>query len=100
MRCPMNASADRIAEFQRLHASGCFVRPSPWDVGSARALAAMGFRALATTSAGFAWTVGQPNNSVGLDQTLAHLRFVAAAVNLPVNADFQNGFAAEPGEVA
>jgi 2-methylisocitrate lyase-like PEP mutase family enzyme len=96
----MIASADRIAEFRRLHASGCFVMPSPWDVGSARALASMGFRALATTSAGFAWTVGQPDNGIGLDQTLAHLRSVATAVDLPVNADFQNGFAAQPGDVA
>jgi 2-methylisocitrate lyase-like PEP mutase family enzyme len=96
----MIASADRIAEFRRLHASGCFVMPNPWDVGSARALATMGFRALATTSAGFAWTVGQPDNGIGLDQTLAHLRSVATAVDLPVNADFQNGFAAQPGDVA
>lgn len=96
----MIASTDRIAEFRRLHESGCFVMPNPWDVGSARALAAMGFSALATTSSGFAWTVGQPDNSVGLDQTLAHLSVVAAAVNLPVNADFQNGFAADPGELA
>src|SRR5450631_571615 len=96
----MIASADRISEFRRLHASGCFVMPNPWDVGSAQALASMGFRALATTSAGFAWTVGQPDNRIGLDQTLAHLRSVATAVNLPVNADFQNGFAAQPGDVA
>ncbi|MEP7192364.1 MAG: isocitrate lyase/phosphoenolpyruvate mutase family protein [Actinomycetota bacterium] len=96
----MIASADRIAEFRRLHASGCFVMPNPWDVGSARALASMGFRALATTSAGFAWTVGRPDNGIGLDQTLAHLRSVATAVNLPVNADFQNGFAAQPEDVA
>ena len=74
--------------------------PNPWDVGSARALASMGFRALATTSAGFAWTVGQPDNGIGLDQTLAHLRSVATAVDLPVNADFQNGFAAQPADVA
>lgn len=96
----MNASADRIAEFRRLHASGCFVMPNPWDVGSARALASMGFRALATTSAGFAWATGQPDNRVGLHQTLAHLLAIAAAVDLPVNADFQNGFAAQPDEVA
>jgi 2-methylisocitrate lyase-like PEP mutase family enzyme len=96
----MIASAERIAEFRRLHASGCFVMPNPWDVGSARALASMGFGALATTSAGLAWTVGQPDNSIGLDQTLAHLRSVATAVNLPVNADFQNGFAAQPADVA
>jgi 2-methylisocitrate lyase-like PEP mutase family enzyme len=83
-----------------LHASGCFVMPNPWDVGSARALATMGFKALATTSAGFAWTSGRPDNVVGLDQTLAHLREIAACVDLPVNADFQNGFATEPAEVA
>jgi len=96
----MIASTDRAAEFRRLHDSGCFVMPNPWDVGSARALASMGFRALATTSAGFAWSMGLPDNDVGLDQTLAHLRLVAASVNVPVNADFQNGFAAEPEKVA
>lgn len=96
----MIASEDRIAGFRRLHDSGCFVMPNPWDVGSARALDAMGFQALATTSAGFAWSVGQPDNRVGLDQTLAHVRAIAAAVNLPVNADFQNGFAAHPDELA
>jgi len=96
----MNTSADRIAEFRQLHTSGCFVMPNPWDVGSARALARMGFRALATTSAGFAWSVGRPDNSIGLDQTLEHLRLVAAVADLPVNADFQNGYAAQPSEVA
>jgi 2-methylisocitrate lyase-like PEP mutase family enzyme len=93
-------AADRVAEFRRLHDSGCFVMPNPWDAGSARALAAMGFEALATTSSGFAWSTGRPDNSVGLTDTLAHLRVVAAAVDLPVNADFQNGFAAEPEAVA
>jgi 2-methylisocitrate lyase-like PEP mutase family enzyme len=74
--------------------------PNPWDVGSARALGALGFKALATTSAGFAWTGGNPDNTVGLDQTLAHLRMIAASVDLPVNADFQNGFAIAPENVA
>ena len=96
VRGTMVASADKTAEFRRLHASGCFVMPNPWDAGSARALAGMGFKALATTSSGFAWTTGRPDNTVGLDETLAHLRLIAAAVDLPVNADFQNGFAAEP----
>ncbi len=96
----MHTDAERIAEFRQLHESGCFVMPNPWDAGSARALASMGFKALATTSAGFAWTMGEPDNRIGLDQTLAHLNAVAAAVNLPVNADFQNGFAAEPQELA
>ena len=96
----MIASADRIAEFRRLHESGCFVMPNPWDAGSARALALMGFRALASTSAGFAWSSGRPDNTVGLDETLAHLRLITAAVDLPVNADLQNGYAAEPEGVA
>jgi 2-methylisocitrate lyase-like PEP mutase family enzyme len=96
----MSVSAVRIAEFRRLHASGCFVMPNPWDVGSARALAGMGFEALATTSSGFAWTTGRPDNTVGLAETLAHLSLIAAAVDLPVNADFQNGFAAQPEAVA
>lgn len=91
---------ERVAEFRRLHDSGCFVMPNPWDAGSARVLAAMGFKALATTSAGFAWTVGRPDNGVDLEQTLEHLRLVAAAVDLPVNADFQGGFAADPDHVA
>ncbi|MGV8850590.1 MAG: isocitrate lyase/PEP mutase family protein [Propionibacteriaceae bacterium] len=96
----MGASADRIADFRMLHTSGCFVMPNPWDVGSARALAGLGFKALATTSAGFAWTGGHPDNTLGLDQTLAHLRMIAASVDLPVNADFQNGFAIAPEDVA
>ena len=96
----MIASADRTAAFRFLHETGCFVMPNPWDAGSARALAGMGFKALATTSAGFAWSVGQADNRVGLDETLAHLRSIAAAVDLPVNADFQGGFAARPEELA
>ena len=76
----MNVAADRTAEFHRLHASGCFVMPNPWDVGSARALEQMGFPALATTSAGLAWTLGRADNHVTLDQSLEHLREIAAAV--------------------
>ena len=96
----MIASADRITDFHRLHEAGCFVMPNPWDVGSARALAGMGFSALATTSAGFAWSIGQPDNTVDLETTLEHLRVMAAAVDLPVNADFQGGYATAPDEVA
>ena len=73
--------------------------PNPWDAGSARALAQMGFTALATTSAGFAWTLGRADNDVPLDQTLDHLRVVATAVDVPVNADFAGGFAVEPEDV-
>jgi 2-methylisocitrate lyase-like PEP mutase family enzyme len=96
----MIASADRIAEFRRLHDHGCFVMPNPWDVGSARALAVLGFEALATTSAGSAWAMGRPDNTVGLEETLAHMRLIAGAVDLPVNADFQNGYAELPEDVA
>jgi 2-methylisocitrate lyase-like PEP mutase family enzyme len=96
----MTTSTDRIATFHRLHASGCFVMPNPWDAGSARALEQLGFRALATTSAGFAWTVGRADNRITRDQALAHLSAVAAAVKIPVNADFEGGFAVEPDDVA
>lgn len=96
----MSAIAGRVAGFRQLHESGCFVMPNPWDAGSARALAAMGFPALATTSAGFAWTLGRPDNDVRLEATLAHLREIAATVDVPVNADFQGGFAVEPDQVA
>jgi 2-methylisocitrate lyase-like PEP mutase family enzyme len=90
---------DRIATFHRLHESGCFVMPNPWDVGSARVLERMGFPALATTSAGMAWTVGRPDNGVTLDQALDHLRAVAAGVSVPVNADFEGGYAVAPDDV-
>jgi len=91
---------DRCAAFRALHTSGCFVIPNPWDVGSARILAQLGFAALATTSAGFAWTMGRADNHVTLEQVLAHLRTMAASVNVPLNADFEGGFAVEPEGVA
>jgi len=94
-----NRIDDRVREFRRLHESGCFVIPNPWDAGSAVALAGLGFRALATTSAGFAWSRGRPDGGVTLDEALAHLRDVAAAVTVPVNADFEAAFAVEPGHV-
>jgi 2-methylisocitrate lyase-like PEP mutase family enzyme len=96
----MTAFDDRVVAFRRLHSSGCFVMPNPWDVGSARALEQMGFKALATTSAGFAWTLGRADNQATLDETLEHLRLVAGAVAVPVNADFQGGFADDPQQVA
>ena len=74
--------------------------PNPWDAGSARALVQMGFKALATTSAGFAWTLGRADNQVTLDQALMHLRDIVAAVKVPVNADFEGGFAVDPQHVA
>ena len=91
--------ADRRDAFRRLHESGCFVIPNPWDLGSARLLAGLGFRALATTSSGFAWSLGRPDNRVTLDEALAHLRAIAGGVEIPVNADFEGGFAVEPAEV-
>jgi len=96
----MNVHDDRIAEFRRLHSSGCFVMPNPWDVGSARALEQLGFKALATTSAGLAWTLGRGDNQVTLDQALEHLRVVVEAVTVPVNADFEGGYAVDPRQVA
>src|SRR5512134_2742233 len=95
----MNMQDDRVAAFHRLHSTGCFVMPNPWDVGSARALEQFGFKALATTSAGLAWTLGRADNDVSLDQTLEHLRAVVDAVNVPVNADFEGGFAVDPEQV-
>lgn len=92
--------ADRIARFRELHRSGCFVIPNPWDVGSARLLAQLGFPALATTSSGFAWTLGRPDNNVLLDEALAHFRAISAAIDVPVNGDFEGGFAVEPEGVA
>lgn len=96
----MTAHGDRCDTFRRLHAESCFVMPNPWDAGSARALQQMGFKALATTSAGFAWTIGRPDNQVTLEQALEHLRQIVAAVALPVNADFEGGFAVDPHHVA
>jgi 2-methylisocitrate lyase-like PEP mutase family enzyme len=96
----MTPRDERVEAFHRLHAAGCFVMPNPWDVGSAVALERMGFEALATTSAGHAWTLAVPDNGLLLDQTLEHLRQVASAVSVPVNADFEGGFADDPAEVA
>ena len=95
----MNDHHDRVETFHRLHASGCFVMPNPWDAGSARALEGLGFKALATTSAGFAWTLGRADNGVTLDQALEHLRAVVEAVDVPVNADFEGGYAVDPEHV-
>jgi methylisocitrate lyase len=92
--------ADRRRVFRELHQSGCFVIPNPWDVGSARLLAQLDFKALATTSSGFAWSLGRADNRVSLDEALAHLRAVAGGVDVPVNADFEGGFATEPAQVA
>jgi methylisocitrate lyase len=96
----MRAVSQRRDEFRTLHQSGCFVIPNPWDIGSARLLAQLGFKALASTSSGFAWSMGRRDNHVTLDQVLGHLRSMSSAVDLPINADFEGGFAVEPAEVA
>jgi methylisocitrate lyase len=96
----MPATAARVQVFRRLHESGCFVLPNPWDVGSARLLAALGFPALATTSSGFAWSQGVADNQVPLNDALAHFEQLAGGVEVPVNGDFEGGFAVEPAEVA
>lgn len=90
----------KIAQFHRLHETGCFVIPNPWDRGSARYLETLGFKAVASSSAGFAWSIGRPDNGVTVDEVLAHIRDLAGAVAIPVNADFEGGFAVEPEGVA
>jgi methylisocitrate lyase len=86
--------------FRDLHQSGCFVMPNPWDAGSATVLVQLGFPALATTSCGFAWALGVRDHAVTLEQKLAHLREMTAAVDVPLNADFEKGFAVKPADVA
>ncbi|MGH7591372.1 MAG: isocitrate lyase/PEP mutase family protein [Gemmatimonadales bacterium] len=97
---PSKPVAERISAFRELHRSGCFVSPNPWDLGSARLLEQLGFKALATTSSGFAWSVGRSDNRVTLDQALDHCRTMADAVDLPLSADFEGGFAIEPAAMA
>src|SRR3954454_11334692 len=91
---------EKRARFRALHERGCFVLPNPWDVGSARLLQHLGFSALASTSSGFAWTTGRPDYAVGLSDVLGHLTTLCAAVDIPVNADFESGFASEPERLA
>jgi len=98
MNSPQQTSA--TATFRTLHASGCFVLPNPWDIGTAIYLEHLGFKALATTSAGFAFSRGKPDGGVPRDEMLAHIREIAKATSLPVNADFQAGYGHEPEEVA
>jgi 2-methylisocitrate lyase-like PEP mutase family enzyme len=95
----MLTPADKRAAFKKLHESGCFIIPNPFDVGSAKALQHLGFKALASTSAGFAWAIGKADNRVGVDDVCAHLTAICAAVEIPVNADFEDGFAHEPEKV-
>ena len=87
---------DRRRQFHRLHESGSFVMPNPWDLGSAKLLGRLGFPAVATTSSGFAWSLGRSDNDVSLEEALAHFRSIANGVEVPVNADFEHGFANDP----
>lgn len=92
--------AEKRAAFRALHAEGCFMLPNPWDVGSARFLANAGFKAIATTSSGFAWSHGHADNHVTREMVLDHLKAMVDATDLPVNADFENGFGTTPADVA
>jgi 2-methylisocitrate lyase-like PEP mutase family enzyme len=94
------STTDKRTTFRKMHEAGCFVLPNPYDVGSARALQNLGFKAVASTSAGFAWTIGRPDNRVTLEDVLQHLTALCGAVDLPVNADFEGGFAHKPEKVA
>jgi 2-methylisocitrate lyase-like PEP mutase family enzyme len=91
--------ADKRRTFHELHESGCFVLPNPWDLGSARYLQGMGFKALATTSSGFAWSHGHPDGGMSRDRVLEHLTDMAEATDLPINADFEHGFAPDAAGV-
>jgi 2-methylisocitrate lyase-like PEP mutase family enzyme len=95
---PVTAAKRRA--FHDLHKAGCFVIPNPWDVGSARFLQSLGFKALATTSSGFAWSKGLADGGISRDMALAHLQEMVAATELPVNADFESGFAVDAAGVA
>src|SRR5258707_15837506 len=92
-------SADKRAAFRKLHEKGCFIIPNPFDVGSAIALQQLGFKALASTSAGFAWTIGKADSAVTVDEVCDHLAAICAAVDVPVNADFEGGYAIKPEDV-
>jgi len=95
-----NTVREKRAAFRALHASGCFMLPNPWDAGSARYLQSLGFKAVATTSSGFAWSTAHADNAVSRADVLAHLRLIVEATDLPVNADFESGFGDSPDEVA
>lgn len=91
--------SDKRAAFREMHRAGCFLLPNPWDAGSARLLERLGYWALATTSAGYAWSQGQADGQLSRDDTLAHMRYMAAMSDLPINADFESGFGATPEAV-
>src|SRR6058998_2051366 len=96
----MPTIAERRRTFRELHRGGCFAIPNPWDIGSARYLQHLGLKAIATTSAGFAFSRGLPDGAVRRDAMLAHIREIVEATDLPVNADFENGYADDPDDLA
>jgi 2-methylisocitrate lyase-like PEP mutase family enzyme len=96
----VTTTAERRKTFRELHRSGCFVLPNPWDIGSAKYLEHLGFKAIATTSAGFAFSHGLADGAVGCDLMLAHIREIVEATDVPLNADFENGYADDPAGVA
>jgi 2-methylisocitrate lyase-like PEP mutase family enzyme len=96
---PRPSIADKRRVFRQLHESGCFAIPNPWDIGSALYLQSLGFKALASTSSGFAWSQGRADNTPSREEVLAHLAQLAAAIDVPLNADFENGFAADAAGV-
>jgi 2-methylisocitrate lyase-like PEP mutase family enzyme len=96
----MTTTQEKRARFRALHERGCFVLPNPWDTGTARMLASLGFKALATTSSGHAWSHGVPDGSAPRGAVLEYLRTIVTATDLPVNADFESGYAADPQGVA
>ena len=100
MTAPQASIAEKRRVFRQLHQSGCFVIPNPWDVGSARFLQGLGFKALATTSSGFAWSRARPDNGISREMALAHLQEMVAATDVPINADFESGFAVDAAGVA
>jgi 2-methylisocitrate lyase-like PEP mutase family enzyme len=91
--------ADKRRTFRQLHETGCFVIPNPWDAGSALYLQSLGFKALATTSSGFAWSQGRPDGGVARETVLAHIASLVAATDVPVNADFESGYGSDPDGV-
>src|SRR5437016_21901 len=97
---PMPSISEKRRTYREMHQQGCFVLPNPWDIGSARYLQHLGFKALASTSAGFAFAEARPDNEVPLDMMLAHLRELVAVTDLPINADFEGGYADDPDGVA
>src|SRR5687768_10979234 len=97
----MRTQAEKGSQFRTLHErESAFIIPNPWDVGTARLLAGLGFEALATTSAGYAFSIGQRDNTVGRDRMMAHVSAIVAGTDLPVSADLENGFGDDPETVA